>query len=292
MSETKNTRRSRARAIRYALCLSLAMALAGHAELPRLAGMLYGTIQPGVYLVTSDIIVPPGETVRISGETVLLFSSFTGLQVQGVLIAEGSNRKPIVFSSANDQTYNTDASAAAAPYDWNGVDVLEDAIGSKLAHVQIQYSVYGLKALTELIELKHVTFSDNGKADFTLQGTPMPVEEGVAFSYGSPRKAARIETEGTAETDPLQKKRRVFRIGGGALVLAGAVSGVYFHSRYIKSNRRFNDISQDTQDNKGVYTTADWESAKKERAIDLVAALTGYGFGFLGAVGFALSFTF
>jgi len=135
------------------------------------------------YIVIADVYVPSGRTVVIEPGCVLLFNNFTGLHVEGKLVAEGSAQRPIVFSSVMDQNYSTRTDMHANPYDWDGIYIHESGIGSTMTHCAIMYSTYGISSLTKYIKFDSVSFKRNGRSDLTIEGVKQLVLN-APYSYG------------------------------------------------------------------------------------------------------------
>ena len=140
-----------------------------------LPGVVVAKTKP--YLVVSDIYVPQGKTVIMEAGAVFLFKSFTGLHVSGMLLAHGTKDKPVVFTSENDKEYNRASAIDPAPFDWNGIYMHEDAIGSQLSFCAVLYSVDGLSSLTKFIRLSPCLFLHNGRASLTIAGVPYTVTD-------------------------------------------------------------------------------------------------------------------
>ena len=151
-----------------------------------LSGQLISDIKPGArrFIVTGDLYVPPGTTVKIEKGTVFLFENFVGFHVQGTLLAQGTPDAPIVFTSRNDREWNSTASASAAPFDWNGIDLDEGAIGTEFSDCMVRYSVFGIKSQTERFRLKNITFALNGKTDLVIKGERITIDK-KQYSYGA-----------------------------------------------------------------------------------------------------------
>ena len=127
------------------------------------------TVDKSPYIVVADLYVPTGKTVVIEAGTVLLFKNFTGLHVRGILIAKGTALAPVVFSSENDQNYNKLSNLNPTPFDWNGIYIHNDGIGTDLENVKISYSVKGIFSETKFIRIGNGMFSDNGRSNCTIE---------------------------------------------------------------------------------------------------------------------------
>lgn len=245
------------------------------------------------YLVTSDIEVPFGKTVTIEAGVTLLFQNFTGFQVQGQLIAEGTKENPIIFTSEFDGKYHPDTTQIANPFDWNGIYIHKDAFGSRFKFSKILYSVYGVKSDTRLIRLDPCVFNGNGKANLTLVDSIIVVTDNKPFTFVLSTRDAQNEgiTIKLVE-DPQSKKRRFFRLGGGLDFLAGAALGAYGYYRYRDSSEEFEFLQSDDIENTGVNSNSLYKEAEKSRNGDIAMIVAGAAVAALGAVGFTLSFTF
>lgn len=231
------------RGIRRALALPAVAALAGAAvaavetggELRTISGTLPSVITAdrGPYLVTSDIVVPLGRTVRIDSGVVLLFTEFTELHVYGTLLAHGAAADPIVFTSANDTVCPYGPCREPAPYDWNGITVYESGGGSRISHAGVSYSLYGINALTEQIVLEEVTFRRIGTSGLTVLAREVEADSVVNWR-GPPvrrlRAAYRLAgKKGNARSAP---RRIALRIGGAAVVAAGVAAALWHGRRW------------------------------------------------------------
>jgi len=275
--------------------MTLSTATVKALEVDTLSGPLPKTVAGGKkpYLVVSDIEVPFGKTVTIEPGAVFLFQNFTGCQIQGQLIAEGTMEKPIVFTSEFDGTYSRDTSQVANPFDWNGVYIHKDAFGTRLKHCMIFYSVYGIRSDTRLIRIDPCIFADNGKFHLTIADSLHPVEQGKPYAYALTTRDAKAEGVSIKLIDdPKAVKRNVFRYTSALLLAGGAVAAVYGYNQYQDSRDDFEAKSSDDFENLNTCTKKEWEEARREKQLDM--ALTGscIGLSVIGAVGFVWTFTF
>ncbi len=282
-------------AVRYWWTVAWLFALFGakpvQANFEELVGDLPRTIlaQKGPYLVTSDIYVPAGRTVTIEAGTVFLFKNFTGLHVQGTLMANGTADHPVVFTSENDKRFNTTTTLIANPYDWNGIFIHEDAIGTDLQHIDVDFSVYGINSLTKFIRITDAVFTENGRANLTIEGQPQPVTA-APFSFslsvenesinGVPVKILR---------DPEAPKRTVLRYAGLSVFVSGIVAGAVFTTQCHTAQQRMDNVAGNHYNVNG---TSDFNSAQADRNRNAVLLAAGYFVGLIGACGFTYSFYF
>ncbi len=260
-----------------------------------LAGPLPRTVEAakGPYLVVADLEVPAGKMVTIEPGTVFLFKNFTGMHVQGRIVADGSQGRPIVFTSEYDRDYNPTSTMYPNPYDWNGIYVHTNAIGSSLSHIKLFFSVYGIISETKFIRIVSGQFANNGKTNVVIEGQENLVAEGAPFTYELSLKDATVDgVPIKILKDPVAPKRNTFRYTGLGVLLGGCGLGVYSTFQWLDSKEKFDDLSSSEFENLVSNTSADWEDARSERNKNRLLTLVGYGLGVVGAAGFGWSFTF
>lgn len=248
------------------------------------------------YFVTSDIYVPSGKTVTLEPGVVLLFKNFTGMHIEGRLIAEGTSKKPIVFSSEFDRSFNPGTGTRANPYDWNGIYIHESGIGSMLAYCKILYSVYGITALTKYIKFDNVRFLSNGRSDLTIEGKK-PLITAEPYSYTlTVSDAKRDGVPVDILMDPYAKKRGVLRYSGLSLLAAGGSMGLWWSMQAGRDSKRLSDLSDTTVSDQNSPLVAnrrsDYEAALRTKNRDIGLSVTSFVLALLGGVGLGFSFTF
>lgn len=209
------------------------------------------------YLVTSNIEVPPDRTVTIEPGTVLLFKNFSGLHIRGRLIARGTAEKPIVFTSEYDRQYNPSSAREANPFDWDGIYLTLNSLGTQLTHVTIAYSVYCITSESKFIRLDPLTVIDNGKSIITIDQQEYPLTD-TLFTY----TLDNYDISGKVINlfkDPIAKKRTVFRILGTTLMLGGAATGIYYALELNKDSKDLQNLSKTNFVNLNTHTSADWK---------------------------------
>lgn len=248
------------------------------------------------YLVISDVSVRPGETVVFEAGTIFLFKNFTGLQIHGVLKAEGTKANPVVFTSENDTTYSPLSSMPAAPYDWNGITVFENAVGTSFEQCRVGYSLYGINSLTDQIIIRDCRFRQNGRSDFAVNGETIEVGEGLfSNELGSMPAPELAELFGARIVQKAKPSRTVLRVGSAIVGLAGIGVGVYKTFDYRNSRQEYDYLTDKNNraaliEQNGIIERTD--AALERRNRDLLYMLLGYGGGALGLFGFSISFTF
>ena len=259
-----------------------------------LAGDLPGVVvaKTKPYLVAGDIYVPQGKTVIIEAGAVFLFKNFTGLHVSGVLLARGLKDKPVVFTSENDREYNRSSSVDPAPFDWNGIYIHEDGVGSQLAYCAVMYAVEGLTSQTKFIRLNPCLFLHNGRANCTIEGkiqtvTDQPFEYALLVSDPS-LKGIPI----TVLKDPQKTSRTVIRLSGSAAGALGVIMGIVWGSKLSASSATFSNMSRTEPDNLAHNSGAAWDIARMNKNRDFANLITGCVVAVIGTIGIGWSFTF
>jgi hypothetical protein len=250
------------------------------------------------YLVVADIEVPADRMVVVEPGVVFLFRPFTGVHVQGRLEVRGTRAEPVVFTSENDQTYHKSTSLVANPYDWNGVYLHADALGSSFEHVKVCYSVYGLMSETRFIRVEPGEFYENGKSNLIVEGAEK-VTTAQPFSYVLSTKDAMVDgVPIKILKDPAAPRRNTFRFAGLGLFVAGCAAGVVeaiVASRASEELSVLSNANTDTPegfDNLRNGSSDQWEDADSRRTWNTVGSVAGFVVGAVGGAGFAWSFTF
>jgi hypothetical protein len=215
------------------------------------------------------------------------------------LYAKGTKDKPIVFTSKNDSYYNPYAAINAARYDWNGIDVYENAIGTYFDNCVVQFSVYGIRSQTEHFKISNSRFLQNGKTNVSVKENVLTFEDSL-FSYTASVLGTNASLHLTpANSDPgsSTKKqhsgiRNFLRYSGMICALGGIATGVFKYQDYTKAQDNFNTINQTSDYNKQTYTSKDWKNARNQLSDESTILEICGGVGLLGLVAFSISFTF
>ncbi len=275
-----------------------------------LSGELSGTLTADKrYLVVGEIYIPPGSSVSIEAGTVILFSEFTGLHVQGTLYARGTETLPIIFSSKNDSSIIDSTTVPPAPFDWNGIDIYESAVGSELFYCAVRYSVYGIRSQTDYCKINSSIFSYNGKSDFTIKDIRKEVIPEVPYSYSPLQDAisnvsAGMDSDSSAVTIPEKpenvtgtitgsKGKQILRYAGLVLGVGGcAYSAISYFAKYKPADEDFKQFSQLDEQEMRSNTSDDWIDARDRRDASLIHTVSGAAGAVLGLLSFSLSFAF
>ncbi len=214
------------------------------------------------YIVTSNIEVPPDRTVTIEPGAVLLFRNFTGIHIRGRLIARGTPEKPIIFTSEYDRRYNPAAAREANPFDWDGIYMTFNSMGTQLTHVAIAYSVYCITSESKFIRLDPLTVIDNGKSVITIDQQEYPLTDTV-FTYTLDNYDILGKTINLF-SDPIAKKRTIFRILGTTLMLGGAAGSIYYAIELNDDSKKLQRLSKTDFVNLNSHTGTDWTKYNKK----------------------------
>lgn len=269
------------------LCFDLSVAyteIAG--DLPKIV-----TADKSPYLVIADIFVPAGKVVRIEEGTVFLFKNFTGVHVQGILVTSGTEDKPVLFTSENDRLANPSSTLNPTPFDWNGIYIHKDGVGSDLQHISVKYSVKGIISDTRFIRITNGIFAENGRNHLIIEGVEKTVMESSPYSYSLSVKDAMIDgVPVKILQDPEARKRNCFRYSGLGICATGAVSGTMASLELRDSKKKFKEIDSDLTI--GPRGDIDWEAARSEVNRNILWTVSSFLLSTIGAMVFTWSFTF
>jgi hypothetical protein len=246
----------------------------------------------GPYFVLGDVVVPQGQTVIIEAGTVMLFNAFTGIKVLGTLLARGESDKPIVFTSVNDQAHNPASQLHAAPYDWNGVQVSADGIGTHFSYCVIRYSVYGISSMTRYIRIGPTLFQNNGRASLTIDG----VEHQTGDSPYEYNSTVPLPTAGSDSLmvlpDPRARTRTIVRYSSLGVALLGTILSSVYTARFSQSDEDLEALSSTGASNLAEHTSDQWDIAYDRARRDRAGMVWGFVIGIAGAAGFTWTFFF
>jgi hypothetical protein len=244
------------------------------------------------FLVVGDIEVAVGKTVTIGAGTILLFKNFTGLHVIGRLIVEGTKDAPVIFTSENDRSVNHATNLFPNPYDWNGIYIHSDAVGSSFAYCKVEYSVYGIVSETKFIKLNPVVLQFNGKSNLVIEGKEQQVTDKPYRYVLSTKDVAAEGVPVKILTDPLAPRRNALRYGGIVLGMAASVAAVYYGLQWNRDQTNLNAISTDAWPAIYQYNGNDWLSRRNKRNNDMYITAACGVVALLGYIGFGWSFAF
>jgi len=205
------------------------------------------------YIVEQDIVVPKNTQSTIKAGCVFLFKSFTGMNVYGNLIVEGTVENPVIFTSINDAQYNSDAQQLPNAFDWNGVYISEESNDVKLRNFELMYSVYGIKSKKEKMTIQNGIFKQNGQFNFTINNNILYVQDKLSYDYmpDTPEKNNTDVTKGsetenneiikTTTRNPSEAKRKR-RVAGIVVLTVGVISGAASLVTGITSYQYYNKM--------------------------------------------------
>jgi hypothetical protein len=253
-----------------------------------------GYFEAGQYLATGTITVKRGKTLTFAPGSVVRFKQFAGIIVEGKLKCIGWASQPVIFTSDNNRLKDDDSKyKIPAPFDWNGIQVMDSVASLELENVRITYSTYGLdiKSSSSPISLKGVVFSENGRGGITIDDKQLGVIDNEEFSFVQPDVENAVSAKKSGLSAPSKTKpttprkpmswRMPIRLSLGAITIAGVALGVYEKLQADHSDRLYHEQSGITADN-------DLKNANKQKNL----SVAGWAIGIAGASGFALTFFF
>jgi hypothetical protein len=244
------------------------------------------------YLAVGDIEVPVNKSVTIEPGVVILFKNFTGMHVLGKLTVQGTRESPVVFTTENDRAVNPATALYPNPYDWNGIYIHADAVGTSMEYCKVRYSVYGIVSETKFIKLDPVLFSFNGKTNLVIEGKEQAVTD-KPYSYMlTTNDVGKQGVPVKILADPMAPARNTLRYTGLVVAMAATVGALYYGTQWNNTQNQLSRISTDNSMALRWSNESDWFSLRDKRTSNMYyTAITG-ALALLGYVGFFWSFTF
>ncbi|KMQ52776.1 hypothetical protein CHISP_0545 [Chitinispirillum alkaliphilum] len=167
--------------IHLKLLIILSVAVITHAQ-TYLTGEVKGTLQRGEYIVTGTLYILSGQSLTIEPGTVIYFEQFSGIKVLGTLICEGTPDNPIVLTSIRERPSQIRATPEA--FDWNGIEVTNDAIYTSVSQTKIRHSIFGMniRSPNTSVRIDRVEFLNNGYGSVVREGKIIEVQQNFPFS--------------------------------------------------------------------------------------------------------------
>ena len=244
------------------------------------------------YLVVGDIEVPVNKSVTIEHGVVFLFKNFTGMHVLGKLTVQGTKESPVVFTSENDRAVNPATSLYPNPYDWNGIYIHADAVGTNMEFCKVRYSVYGIASETKFIKLDPVLFSFNGKSNLIIEGKEQAVTD-KPFTYMLTTKD--VGTQGVPVkilSDPMAPGRNTIRYASLVVAMAATVGTVYYGTQWSTTQKDLTHMSTNNLSVLRLYNETEWFSLRDRRTSSMYYTAIGGVLSLIGYIGFFWSFSF
>lgn len=281
------------------IVIILMVALFHNIESAAVTEISSGNLQPGEYLIKSEIIVPQDSTLRIAAGTKLFFEQFTGIKVKGKLYCEGTVDSPITFTSIKDFG-NREEKAEA--FDWNGVEISKESDTIIISNTKIKNSTYGviIQDTVTRIKLENVEFTNIGDVTLSRKGEEIIIEDGKPFtmlwniksqgkgieikdSVNTAELNAQSETVNLIGKEEIKKNRFIItRISAASICLAG-VSILIINSIDINRIEKAYEKATDSYKRNELQEKFEKRSAGQSFGIVL---------GAIGVNGFAMTFFF
>ena len=127
---------------------------------------------PDTMYVTENIVVAPGESLTIPAGTVVLFTAHFNIEVQGRVIAQGTEEKPIYFTVADTTGFSNFTGERGS---WGGItfnNTAQESDSSLFTHCNFSYTkalgdtvskfggVFNIRNFSK-IRIQHCTFNHN-----------------------------------------------------------------------------------------------------------------------------------
>jgi len=194
-----------------------------------IGGQMKGNLFKGDYVVTETIIVMENEKLTIWPGCRLYFEQFCGLRVSGELSCIGNLSEPILLTSIKAMG-NTEDHSTAEAFDWNGLEIANEAKSAEFAFTKISHCTFGIQvnSINSIIDLNNVIFDDIGYSSLCRKTKLIDVKPNTPFSItwkpyhrdmSDPPFGGEFSDTGT------EKKKRIafLRAGCGTITLCGGL---------------------------------------------------------------------
>lgn len=188
--------------LRFSIVILLLVLLLFNIELnaqTEVRGIQSGTWSLGKspYLVTNDIIIPRGLVLKIEAGVIIKFAGNNRIAVGGGLIAQGDEKRPIIFTSIFDKAYGKDlVSHKKSPEagDWKGIEFFDecDDYVTILNHCTIRYSNWGIHCSGCFPLLTNITFGATEQQVLMINNSEYKYETGQRISPITPESRPTI----------------------------------------------------------------------------------------------------
>ena len=140
------------------------------------------------YIVTDDIIIPKGLTLKIEAGVIIKFSGPFRFIVAGALIAEGDLANRIIFTSRYDADFgdeNNSTGRLPNTSDWYGIDFTDTSNDylNVIDYAIIRYCKYGIRCREVKPLLTHIIFANIANNSMVLNNTNVAIHHGVDYDY-------------------------------------------------------------------------------------------------------------
>lgn len=225
------------------------------------------------WIVLDNVFVESDNKVEIEPGCVILFKPFSGIIIQGSLLARGTTEMPVIFTSINDTNYNASSERNPEPFDWNGITIEKSAGIVTMKHFELFYSVFGIKSQIQDIEIEKGVFRHNGQFHFTINDKIQEVENNLPFSYSKNDKKQ--------QSQPSVSRKWVKPVGIGTITIGTALLGTmgYFIYSAFDNDKKY--------DNNSEYGDVQHYLVKRDNAV-MGAIITGINGGVLVPTGTGL----
>lgn len=207
------------------------------------------------YIIDQDIVIQKNTQLVLKAGCVFLFKSFTGINVYGSMIVEGTSENTVVFTSINDANYNPDAVQLPNAFDWNGIYIAENSGDVKFRNFKLMYSVFGIKSKKDQVTIQSGYFKQNGQFHFTINDNIHYVQDNISYSYNVPETNNDVNasqqtkqpepdrTRSKSKTDEANKGRKVAAVTMLSVGVASGVTCLITGIMTAKYNNQMSEIS-------------------------------------------------
>lgn len=192
-----------------------------------IGGQVSGILHKGDYVITESILVMENQKLTISPGCVLYFEPFCGIKVSGELFCKGTSSEPIFLTSKNVMHNSEDSNSSAEAFDWNGLEITNEAIAAVFTYTNISHCTFGIQVKSKKahIDLHNVIFDDIGYSSLCRETKLIDVKPGIPFSinWKSYDNLSFSDEPFARDPDKKKKVKQISLAGSGTASLCGSI---------------------------------------------------------------------
>lgn len=252
-----------------------------------LQGEQEGSYPKNKFVVTDDVFIRKGTTMKLSPGTTVFFKANTRIIVEGKFIVSGNENQPVKFIRLEQDQYFS-SPPEAQDNRWDGLFVYEEG-SVEIKHAEISGSKYGLEAVPQAGEVRIDTssFQDNRYWNLKVNGKIINKENHAVLSYPGEIEVNKGKPDLNMTSPEKSTGKKILRYSSAAFTAVGLGVGIYG----LVQNLHHYDLYDRKRPGSGA-TTEEVDRHQKLLEEGKTTAIAGFSASALGLTGFALTFTF
>ncbi|MFP4013066.1 MAG: hypothetical protein ACLFVQ_03200 [Chitinispirillaceae bacterium] len=252
-----------------------------------LQGEQEGSYPKNRFVVTGDVYIREGTTMKLSPGTTVFFKANTRIIVEGKLLVSGNDNQPVEFRKLEPDQYFSQP-PENQDNRWDGLFVYETG-SVEIKHAEINGSKYGLEAVPGAgdIRILESSFQDNRYWNLKVNGEIVDKGNHAVLNYPGETRENNDKPDVVITPPEKSSGKNFLRYSAVAFTVAGLGAGIFG----LVQNLHHYDLYDRKRPGSGA-TTEEVDRHQKLLEDGRNIAIAGFSAGALGLTGFALTFTF